>query len=43
MRLGGKVARTGTRELVGINEEASVWVTGINRKHSVVDILLSAL
>jgi len=43
MRLGGEVARTSTRQLVSIDEEPSVWVTRVNREHSVVDILLGTL
>jgi len=41
--LGGKVARAGAWKFVGVNEESSVRVTGIDREHSVVDILLGAL
>ena len=37
------MARASTWELVGINEESSVGITGVNREHSVVDILLGAL
>jgi len=37
------MARAGTGELVGVNEEAPVGVTRVNRKHPVVDILLGAL
>ena len=33
----------GTGKLVGIDEESSVGVTGIDREHSVVHILLGAL
>merc|ERR1719431_60821 len=43
MRLGGEVARTSAGQLVCVNEEPSVWVTRINREHSVVNILLGAL
>jgi len=43
MRLGGEVARTSAGQLVCVDEEPSVWVTRINREHSVVDILLGAL
>lgn len=43
MRLGGEVARTSTGQLVGVDEEPSVWVTRIYREHSVVDILLGTL
>jgi len=43
MRLGGEMARTSTRQLVSIDEEPSVWVTRVNREHSVVDILLGTL
>jgi len=41
--LGGKVAGASAGKLVGVNEESSVWVTGIDREHPVVDILLGAL
>jgi len=37
------VARTSTRQLVCIDEEPSVWVTRVNREHSVVDVLLGTL
>jgi len=37
------MARTSTRQLVSIDEEPSVWVTRVNREHSVVDILLGTL
>jgi len=37
------VTGTGTGELVGVNEESSVGVTGVDREHPVVDILLGAL
>jgi len=37
------VARASTGELVGVDEESSVWVTWVDREHSVVDILLGAL
>ena len=43
LRLGGEVARASTGELVGVDEESSVWVTRVNREHSVVDILLGTL
>jgi len=43
MRLGGEVARTSAGQLVCVDEEPSVWVTRINREHSVVNILLGAL
>jgi len=41
--LGRKVAGASAGKLVGVNEESSVWVTGIDREHPVVDILLGAL
>ena len=37
------MARASTGELVGVNEESSVRITGINREHPVVDIFLGAL
>lgn len=37
------MARTGRRELVSVNEKSSVGVTGVNRQHPVVNILLGAL
>ena len=37
------MAGAGRGKLVGINEESSVGVTGVNREHPVVDILLGAL
>lgn len=37
------MARASTGEFVGVNEESSVRITGINREHPVVDILLGAL
>jgi len=42
-RLSREVARTGTGQLVGVDEESSVWITRVHREHSVVDILLCAL
>ena len=37
------VTRTGAGQLVCVNEESSVRVTGINREHPMVDKLLGAL
>jgi len=37
------VAGASTGELVGVDEESSVWITRVHREHSVVDILLGAL
>lgn len=37
------MTRTSRRKLVSINEKSSVWVTGVNREHPVVNILLGAL
>ena len=37
------MARASAGELVGVNEESSVWVTGVQGEHSVVDKLLGAL
>lgn len=39
----GDVAGAGRGELVGIDEESSVGITGIDRHHPVVDVLLGAL
>ena len=41
--LGREVAGAGAGELVGVDEEASVGVTGVDREHPVVDVLLGAL
>ena len=41
--LGREVAGAGAGELVGVDEEASVGVTGVHREHPVVDVLLGAL
>ena len=37
------VARASRWELVGVDEEPSVWVTRVDRHHPVVDVLLGAL
>ena len=37
------MAGASTGELVGVDEESSVWITRVHREHSVVDILLGAL
>jgi hypothetical protein len=37
------VARAGTGQLIGVNEKPSVGITGVNREHAVVHILLGAL
>ena len=37
------MAGTGRRQLVSVNEKSSVGVTGVNRQHPVVNILLGAL
>ena len=42
-RLSREMARTGTGQLVCIDEESSVWITRVHREHSVVDKLLGAL
>ena len=41
--LGWDMARASAGQLVGVNEESSVWVTGVQGEHPVVDKLLSAL
>jgi hypothetical protein len=41
--LGGDVTGAGTGELVGIDEESSVGITGVQGEHPVVDILLGTL
>ena len=41
--LGGDVTGAGTGELVGVDEESSVWITGVQGEHPVVDILLGTL
>ena len=41
--LGGDMARAGAGKLVGVNEESSVGITGVQREHPVVDKLLGAL
>ena len=37
------MAGASTGELVGVDEESSVWITRVHREHSVVDKLLGAL
>ena len=37
------MARAGAGKLVGVNEESSVGITGVQREHPVVDKLLGAL
>jgi len=37
------MARASAGQLVGVNEESSVWITWVQRQHSVVDIFLSTL
>ena len=39
-RIRWNVTRATRRQLVSVNEESSVGVTGVEREHSVVDILL---
>ena len=41
--LGGDVTGAGTGELVGVDEESSVWITGVQGEHPVVDKLLGTL
>jgi len=41
--LGGDVTGAGTGELVGVDEESSVSITGVQGEHPVVDKLLGAL
>ena len=41
--LGGDVTGAGTGELVGVDEESSVGITGVQGEHPVVDILLGTL
>jgi len=41
--LGGDMTGAGTGELVGVDEESSVSVTGVQGQHPVVDKLLGAL
>jgi len=41
--LGRDMARASAWKLVGVNEESSVWITGVQGEHSVVDKLLGAL
>jgi len=40
MSLLGDMARTSRRKLVGIDEKSSIRITGVQRQHSVVNILL---
>ena len=39
----GDVAGAGTGQLVGVDEESSVGITGVEGEHSVVDVLLGVL
>jgi len=41
--LGGDVTGAGTGQLVGVDEESSVGITGVEGEHPVVDILLGTL
>ena len=41
--LGRDVTGAGTGELVGVDEESSVWITGVQGEHPVVDKLLGTL
>jgi len=41
--LGGDVTGAGTGELVGVDEESSVGITGVQGEHPVVDVLLGTL
>jgi len=41
--LGGDVTGAGTGELVGVDEESSVGIAGVEGEHPVVDILLGTL
>jgi len=41
--LGGDMTGAGTGQLVGVDEESSVGITGVEREHPVVDILLGTL
>ena len=41
--LGREVAGAGAGELVGVDEESSVRITGVDREHPMVDVLLGTL
>ena len=41
--LSREVTGAGAGELVGVDEEPSVGITGVDREHPVVDVLLGAL
>jgi len=41
--LGWDVTRASAGQLVGVNEESSVGITGVDREHPVVDVLLGTL
>ena len=41
--LGGDMTGAGTGQLVGVDEESSVGITGVEGEHSVVDVLLGTL
>jgi len=41
--LGGDMTGAGTGQLVGVDKESSVGITGVEREHPVVDILLGTL